>query len=59
MGINPKILDKIIYECGNDAKSRGILQEMLVMENDKIPNLKDVYVAIIESHVKESGGNED
>lgn len=59
MGINPKILDKLITKCKDDPEVRGIIQEFLVMKNDRVPNLKDEYIKIIENMVKESGVNEN
>lgn len=59
MGINAKILDKIVRKSGSNYKIRGLITEMLNLESEGVSHYKDAYRKMIELYVKESDSNED
>ena len=54
MGINPKIMDKIVIKCGKDVHLRVLITELLKVESDRLPHYKETYRKLIELQSKEA-----
>jgi len=52
MGINDKIMDKIVQKCDKDLPLRVLVTELLKVESDRLPHYKEIYRKLIE---KQSG----
>ena len=59
MGINSKILDRLVSECKQDVELRTNILLLLEIENDGVTNFKDKYRSVIESNSIEDTDNED
>lgn len=58
MGIDTKIMDKIVVKCKKDVELKGLITELMKVEADRVPHYKDKYKKLIESYCKELESNE-
>lgn len=59
MGINARIMDKIVQKCGKDLQLRVLITELLKVESDRTPHYKEIYRKLIIDQSKEVENSEN